>query len=307
MLRACQSQPEDPALTARDWIARLGGEAMRERSWVVTPAFAAGHFRFRPLEEEIEAPSLPFHYISLTLNGMIRVEANVGGRRVNVKIRTGQSMIMSAGRDNRWRWDAPTEEAFVFLRPDFLHSFADEAGTPEVEIRDRFVFEDAHLRRTLHGIASELSLPGALSPLYLDMAAQAVAARLLSRHRSGAVPDSATRAGQTSLTAPQLRRVLSLVEDRLGEEIDLAALADAAGVSRFHFLRCFRATTGMSPHRWVTGLRIARACRLLEESRHSVLEIAGLVGFESQSHFGQVFRRVTGLAPRDWRAERRGH
>lgn len=292
---------EDPAQTARRWISRLGGEGRGPNSWAVTPALAVGHFRFLPLREEIEAPTLPFHYISLTLNGALRIVADVGGKRVNVRVRSGQSMIMTADRDNRWRWDAETEDALVFLRPEFLSAVAEEAGERSVEIRDRFVFDDAHLGRTLLGIASELAAPGGPSRLFLDLAAQAVAARLLGRHRAGPC-----KAGQTALTAQQLRRILDLVEDRLAEELDLAMLAEAAGISRFHFLRCFRATTGLSPHRWVTGLRVARAKVHLAEGRLSVLEIAERVGFESQSHFGLVFRRHTGLSPTAWRAQSRG-
>lgn len=272
---------------------------MCAQSWFANDALAIGHFRFSPIEEEIEAPALPFHYVSLTLNGSLNIEASVGGRRVDVRIRSGQSMIMAANRDNRWRWDGPTEETLVFLCPDFVHAVAEETGRPDKEIHDQLVFEDAHLRRSLLGIGAELSAAGGPSPLFLDMAAQAVAARLLARHHCGS-----RSTGPASLTVQQLRRILSLVEDSLGGEIDLASLADAAGTSRFHFLRCFRATTGMSPHQWITQLRIERAKALLAEGRLSVLEISSRVGFESQSHFGQVFRRQTGISPREWRAQR---
>lgn len=292
----------DPLETAREWVSRLGGEGMAARSWIATPALAVGHFRFRPLEEEIEAPSLPFHYVSLTLKGSLKIAANVGGKAVDVRLRSGQSMIMAAHRHNRWRWDAPTEEAFVFLRPEFLRQVAEEIGVPDCDISDRFVFEDAHLRRTLLGIAAEISTPGEQSSLFLDMAAHAVAARLLARHRNGI-----RNSGQTSLTTPQLRRILAVVADRLSEDIDLASLADAAGISRFHFLRCFRATMGKSPHQWVTHLRVERAKTLLMQKRLSILEIAASVGFQSQSHFGQVFRRETGLPPKEWRSQRRNH
>ena len=298
MSAAGLTSSRDPLQTARQWIEKLGGEQVRAESWFATDCLAIGQFRFRPLAEEIEAPALPFHYVSLTVNGKLKIEANVGGRQVDVRIRSGQSMLMAANRDNRWRWDGPTEETLVFLCPAFLNAVGEETGAPVAEIRDRFVFEDAHLRRTILGIGAELATPGGPSTLFLDMAAQAVATRLIARHLVGNCS-----AGPTSLTAQQLRRILSLVEDKLGQDIDLASLADAAGVSRFHFLRCFRATTGMSPHRWVTQLRIERAKSLLAEGRMSVLEVSGLVGFESQSHFGHVFRRYTSVSPREWRSQ----
>ncbi len=300
MSSASLSSLPDPLKTARHWIDRLGGEQALGRPWFATRSLAIGRFRFRSLDEEIDAPPLPFHYISLTLRGRLKIQANVGGRRVDVSIRSGQSMIMTANRDNRWRWDGPTEETLLFLCPKFLASAAEETGKPVAEIRDRFVFEDAHLRRTIMGIEAELTASSEPPPLFLDLAAQAVAARLLARHHVGG-----RGSGPTSLTAQQLRRILAVVEERIGLTIDLATLAEAAGISRFHFLRCFRATIGISPHQWITQLRIERAKAMLAEGRRSVLEIAGIVGFESQSHFGQVFRRHTGATPREWRMQAR--
>jgi hypothetical protein len=66
--------------TARHWIERLGGEEMCAQSWCANDSLAIGHFRFSPIEEEIEAPALPFHYVSLTLNGSLNIEASVGGK-----------------------------------------------------------------------------------------------------------------------------------------------------------------------------------------------------------------------------------
>lgn len=302
MSSASPTALKEPLQTARHWIDRLGGEQAPERPWCATSNLAIGRFRFSPLQDEIEAPPLPFHYVSLTVRGKLKIQASIGGRSVDVSIRSGQSMIMAANRDNRWRWDGPTEETLLFLCPKFLVSVAEETRKPITEIRDRFVFEDAHLRRTILGIESELAVGGEPPPLFLDLAAQAVAARLLSRHHVGG-----RAAGPTSLTAQQLGRILAAVEDRIGLTIDLAALAEAAGVSRFHFLRCFRATTGMSPHQWITQLRMERAKAMIAEGRLSILEIAGIVGFESQSHFGQVFRRHTGATPREWRMQARSY
>lgn len=283
----------------RSWIASLGGQGVPSLSYAVSPALAVGHFRFNPLIEEVEAPSLPFHYVSVTLGSPLRIDANVGGRRVNVRVRKGQSMIMAAGRYNSWRWDGPTEDAFVFLRPDYLKSVAEEAGAATPEIADRFVFEDVHLRRTVLAIAAELAMPGGPSSLFLDMAAQSLAMRLLHRHC-----EPPLRAASAMLTAAQLRRVVDLVEGGLGGPIDLEALADAAGVSRFHFARSFRATTGQPPHKWLTARRVDHAKTLLERTKRGMIEIAAAVGFESQSHFGQVFKAHTGLTPSDWRAVR---
>lgn len=286
-----------PLESGRQWVAQLGGQGLLPTSYAVTPAFAVGYFRFEPLIEEIEAPSLPFHYISVTLGAPLRIEANVGDKRVNVRVRKGQSMIMAAGRNNSWRWDGPTDDAFIFLRPEYLKGVAEQTGISNHDILDRFVFEDAGLRRTILAIIDELSATGSPSRLFLDMAAQSLAQRLLRRHCGNAPSCDAA-----VLTAPQLRRIIELVHEHLDGDIDLEMLAEAAGVSRFHFVRGFKATTGQSPHKWLTAQRMEHAKTLLRQTRLSMINIAAAVGFESQSHFGQVFRAHTGTTPSHWRS-----
>src|SRR5258706_434100 len=65
-----------------------------------------------------------------------------------------------------------------------------------------------------------------------------------------------------ALTGQQLRRVLVVVQDRLEEDITLDDLASAACMSRFHFVRAFKAAVGKPPHRWLVGLRMERAKEL---------------------------------------------
>lgn len=290
----------EPLERGRQWIAQLGGSGVLPRSFVSSGALAVGHFRFPELSEEVEATPLPFHYISVTLGGPLRIEAHVDGARVDARVRKGQSIIMAAGRSNSWRWDRPTEEALIFIHPDYLREVAEQTGADAPDVLDRFVFEDPGLRRTILTMVDELATPVGPSGLFLDMAAQAVALRLLRRHCQGKQV-----AGEALLSARQLRRIIDMVENRLCTDIDLNSLADAAGVSRFHFVRSFKATTGLPPHRWLTARRMERAKTLLEKTGFGMLEIAAAVGFESQSHFGQVFRLHAGMTPSQWRNLRR--
>jgi AraC-like DNA-binding protein len=77
----------------------------------------------------------------------------------------------------------------------------------------------------------------------------------------------------------------------------LADLARAACVSRFHFARLFRQSTGQSPMRYVARYRVERAKRLLAEGGRHISDIAVETGFFDQSHLTRVFRRVVGVTP----------
>jgi AraC family transcriptional regulator len=287
-------------LSAKEWIGKLGGSPVRPQSFAASPVLAIGHFRFDGLAEEVECPKLPFHYISVALGGPLVIEARLGGEKVKGRVLPGQSLIMAAERSNVWRWDRPTEEAHVFLHADFLDRIAAEAGNGRAEISDRLAFTDTPLRHTILALTEEMQRPGSISPLFFDMAADVIARRILFRHcQKVGKKTGASMAG--ALTARQLRRVLSLVEDRLSEDISLDDLAGAAGLSRFHFVRAFKTAVGTPPHRWLVGLRIERAKELLLSRATTIIDVASLVGFESQSHFGQVFLSHVGMPPREWR------
>jgi len=128
----------------------------------------------------------------------------------------------------------------------------------------------------------------------------------LARHaelQGEAKPASAVR---TPLPLPdwRLKRVCAFVEANIAEDLSLATLAAAAGLSRMHFAAQFRAATGMGPHSYVVQRRIQRAKAILAESQTPIVDVALSVGFQTQAHFTTVFKRIVGLTPLRWRIVR---
>lgn len=286
-----------PTESVRDWVSALGGRPAQATCFACSSVLAVGRFHFDVLKDEVEAPRVPLHYVSVSLAGPLRIEARLGGAKVKARVTRGQAMLMAADRANAWRWDRPTEEAHIFLHPGYLADIAADLGNGQANLLDRLPFSDLRLRETILALTDEMASGGAVLPLLLDMAAVSLGRRLL-RHCDGGKPDCSTAA---VLSGRQLRRVLTMVTERLGEDISLADLASAAGMSRFQFVRAFKAAVGISPYRWLVSMRIERAKELLARSRTPLIEVAASLGFESQSHFGQVFRAHVGMPPSEWR------
>ena len=102
------------------------------------------------------------------------------------------------------------------------------------------------------------------------------------------------------LSPRALQRALAFMEANLGKRLTLGAVASSAAVSRFHFARLFRVTTGHSPMEFLTRTRIARSKHMLERGDSSICSVAAALGFCDQSHFTRTFRRVTGMSPREF-------
>jgi AraC family transcriptional regulator len=115
----------------------------------------------------------------------------------------------------------------------------------------------------------------------------------------GMLPDAEYRQPR-GLSRRALNRACAYIEENLGERFTLDDLARQVGVSRFHFARLFRVSTGESPMAYLLRSRIERAKQMLIEDEQPVCEIAAALGFCDQSHLTRTFRRMTGLTPRDF-------
>ena len=100
--------------------------------------------------------------------------------------------------------------------------------------------------------------------------------------------------------------MIDYLHGSFAEEISLDALALLAGLSPNYFLHAFKHTMGRTPHRYLTELRIAKACELLENPHRSIVDISLAVGFSSQSHLTTVFRRFKKTTPAAYQAQGAG-
>jgi AraC family transcriptional regulator len=108
-----------------------------------------------------------------------------------------------------------------------------------------------------------------------------------------------------TLSRERLRRVTDYIEAHLAESLSLTEIGEIACLSPFHFSRSFKRSMGLGLHDYVVRRRVERAKQLLLYSDLSLAQIAGAVGFDSQSSFTARFRREVGLSPGRFRKERR--
>lgn len=78
-------------------------------------------------------------------------------------------------------------------------------------------------------------------------------------------------------------------------------MAEGSNVSKEHFHKLFKKTTGQSPISFVRNLRLEKAKELLETTNLRVKEIIAEVGIRDQTHFVRDFKKVYGFKPNEYR------
>ncbi|HTR63442.1 MAG TPA: AraC family transcriptional regulator [Candidatus Binataceae bacterium] len=101
--------------------------------------------------------------------------------------------------------------------------------------------------------------------------------------------------------------VLHHLERNAARPLRLVDLAALVGLSPCHFLRTFKAVTGVTPHQWLIRARLCRAAQRLATSEQAITDIAFDVGFEDLSNFIRSFRAQFGVPPGRYRACRPAH
>ena len=90
--------------------------------------------------------------------------------------------------------------------------------------------------------------------------------------------------------------VIDCMRDRLDEQLTLDQLAAVAGLSRFHFLRSFRAQHHVTPQQMLMSLRLQAAKQRLAAGEPAA-QVAAAVGLADQAHLTRAFRQRYGTTP----------
>ena len=220
-----------------------------------------------------------------------------GGAHV---VRPDGLMLLNGGQPYEMAFHGPAETFCVFFSEDLVREAwnGPAAEFPNLVFRPAFGPMLAQIRTEL---ADGSRWPDDLEArllLILDAAVSAARA-----HRGEARRTGAAKASTRARLLARLDVARALIAD--GEAANLDDVARAAGLSKFHLVRLFKATFGQTPMKYAEGLRLERAAERLRTSGRLVDEIAYAAGYESPSAFGRAFRRRFGAPPTAYRRAHR--
>ncbi|MGV7216969.1 helix-turn-helix domain-containing protein [Bradyrhizobium sp. UFLA05-112] len=302
-----QTPPATPVARQNDLPVsdRRAADAEMARVLHTTPfrmaldASGAGiaHWKHEPLHDVVEPMS---HHVVMAYNGVTQhMERRSGRSVVSGTFRPGVVIIIPEGSSSRWDIPKPVDVVQLYLPHATLKRVADEAATgTSTDLLERTAHPDPITSRLLLSAAGVLESNRALDALFRHQLTDLLATRLLAAHTSSPTTLQPPVGG---LSPKVLHRAIERLRSDSDADVSLDALASDAGLSRFHFCRAFKESTGLSPLAWLRQYRLEQAMNLLRNTDASIVSVAVELGYASQTAFAAAFRRLTGETPSDWR------
>jgi AraC family transcriptional regulator len=259
-----------------------------------------------------ESPVVVPQHVELCLavagsnNGLVRRSG--AGQRQEFIPTTGAICLAPIGvGDNTTTITAPIPQTMhLYLPTTLFRRLSDDfnlPGAPAHSIRYAAGIQDEMIDQIVLSILSEMTNETAAGRMYVETASLMLAARIIHGYCDS---------GSCTLTAPashrldhvRLRRVLDYISAHVADEITLTELARVACLSTFHFARVFTLAIGVSPHRYVSRMRLENAMAEMAAGKLPLAQIALNARFSSQASFTRAFRRATGMTPAEYRRGR---
>ncbi|MDN8587175.1 AraC family transcriptional regulator [Chryseobacterium mucoviscidosis] len=239
--------------------------------------------------ERTDGPLLLFQY---TTSGEGVFESKGEIHRVT----TGQAFLAEIPGPHRYYYHSKSKEPWEFLfllfRPNLIlphwQKYLREAGeVPYLPI-------DGAPVRLLRMIVADAAAGRITDPL--------IASSCVYQFMTELVRLQKTNLRNRENWSENIQRAAEFIEQNYSRMISMDQLSEHVSLSKYHFIRRFSSSMGLTPGAYLTRIRIEKAMELLRGTPLSVESIAERVGYSSGSYFIKAFRNLTGLTPGEFRS-----
>jgi AraC family transcriptional regulator len=265
------------------------------------PSGAIAYWEHGALHDVVEP--MAEHVVMTYPAGSQRLERRTGKSVAIGTARPGVVTVIPAGSTSRWDIHHPMNVVQLYLPQETLDRISGEADkVAPGDLLERTAHPDPTTSRLLMSAADFLDSREPLDALFRQQLTDLLATRLLASHAGSSATFQPVMGG---LSPTVLRHAIERLRSDNDADVSLAALASDAGLSRFHFCRTFKESTGLSPHAWLRQHRLEQAMKMLRDTDASVVSVAAALGYASQTAFAAAFKKLTGETPSNWRRRSR--
>lgn len=246
---------------------------------------------------ELEFSGCNHHLLCLLLSKGNRQKITRIGKQKSEKPQLkGDFWICSAQTSGVWAWDSTDASLMFVIDPLLLNQTAAEISgvdVNQIELLNTTGTRDPHIEAIAQLFQAELNTDNIGSQLYVESLAQVFIIHLLRQYCT--FQPKTQQHPQSDVL--RLQPVLDYIHSYLDRPLHLAELAEVLGINQYHFCRLFKQSMGIAPYQYVLQQRMERAKELLQQRRHTIAEIAALVGCTDQSRFTKHFKNYFGVTP----------
>ena len=180
----------------------------------------------------------------------------------------------------------------------WVHARALQKQFPKAYVEEDRIFIIDGTIWTSAGMSAGLDL--ALGMIEKDFGAElarTVAQKLVVYHRRAGGQSQHSALLEMDAKSDRIQSALEYARRNLRAPLTVEELAEAAHLSPRQFSRAFRAETGQSPAKAVENLRVEAARVMIEQSRHTIDEVAAETGFVDPERMRRAFLRAFGQPP----------
>lgn len=278
----------------------------RQKKWgpqIFLEGSAVAYTHASPNSTEIVQPA---HSIVVHLNPVPNWTRSLDSDRTFTSVAAAGAIdVVGADSEAYARWTSEKRSVRVDIDKSRLERTAGtEFGDIFFEIQPpKFGFVDKQFHMLASMMHEELTFGDAASRDLLDALVSVFSIHLLRNYSS--FNTKLTPSSKGGFSPLVWRRINEYIQEHISTPLTLEQLAAHADFSPGHFLRCFKKTTGNTPHQYVVSTRLAKARELILGTQVELSEIARLTGFSSHSHLSAMAKRVWGFSPSSLRRNTR--
>lgn len=239
------------------------------------------------------------HVIIAHYQNRLSVERTLDGQKKSLEINRGDITIVPANTSHSSRWHEALEIIVLILDPEFMARVAHEWIDPNlVRLAPHFSNPDPFISQIALLLKNALRDPTTDSRFYAESMAVALSAHAIENY---SVKEFSPPNYLGGLPKHKLRESKEYISEHLDKDISLESIANRIGMSRYHFSRMFKQSTGLTPYQYLIECRLKKTQELLVNTNLSIADIAHITGFSTHSHLTKTFRQHLSVTPQKYR------
>jgi AraC family transcriptional regulator len=212
----------------------------------------------------------------------------------------GKLTLMPQNHKSDWKINGEIEFIHLYFTDTILKKYAAvnfDCDIRYVDLQDLTYKKDIQLQKLFLEYYQIYESHNYIPPLFSEQMLYNIFHHIISQYNSFGIKAHKIRGG---LSAFHIRKIKSMINDCLSEQLTIDRLAKEIGLSHFHFAKMFKLSFGEPPGCFISRLRIERVKQYLK-TKSTISEISASTGFSQQSHMTHQFKKMTGMTPSIYR------